>query len=189
MDRGRNRITEPGRPHFVTCTVPDWLPVSTRPETVGIVGSMPGSSSAVCRFAGLGPSRFGEPLPHGATVAGLVQDVGGIQVLYGQVNPCLLGGAGCYSVRIQYIHLNRAKRGYAEVPELWRYSNAGDDVRCAVEVSRKDAAQERRGLHSHGGPWEREEREEREENWGRGFRLRWVNIEPGAATFRWMPHP
>jgi REP element-mobilizing transposase RayT len=37
MGRSRYRITEPDQPHFVTCTVLEWLPVFTRPETVAIL--------------------------------------------------------------------------------------------------------------------------------------------------------
>ncbi|MDP1773872.1 MAG: transposase [Methylobacter sp.] len=37
MGRNRYLITEPGRPHFMTCTVLEWLPVFTRTETVQIV--------------------------------------------------------------------------------------------------------------------------------------------------------
>jgi len=37
MGRGRYKITEPDKPHFVTCTVLEWLPVFTRPETIGIL--------------------------------------------------------------------------------------------------------------------------------------------------------
>jgi hypothetical protein len=37
MARDRYRITEPDKPHFLTCTVLEWLPVFTRPETVGII--------------------------------------------------------------------------------------------------------------------------------------------------------
>ena len=37
MGRSRYRITEPDQPHFVTCTVLEWLPVFTRPETVEIL--------------------------------------------------------------------------------------------------------------------------------------------------------
>ena len=34
MGRSRYRILEPSQPHFVTCTVLEWLPVFTRPESV-----------------------------------------------------------------------------------------------------------------------------------------------------------
>jgi putative transposase len=39
MQMGRNRylITEPNKPHFMTCTVVEWLPVFTRPETVQVI--------------------------------------------------------------------------------------------------------------------------------------------------------
>jgi len=37
MGRSRYRITEPDKPHFLTCTVLEWLPVFTRPETVQIL--------------------------------------------------------------------------------------------------------------------------------------------------------
>ena len=37
MGRSRYVITEPSRPHFLTCTVLEWLPVFTRPETGQIV--------------------------------------------------------------------------------------------------------------------------------------------------------
>jgi hypothetical protein len=33
MARTRYRFAEPDRPHFLTCTVVEWLPVFTRPET------------------------------------------------------------------------------------------------------------------------------------------------------------
>jgi len=37
MGRSRYVITEPQKPHFMTCTVVEWLPVFTRPETVRII--------------------------------------------------------------------------------------------------------------------------------------------------------
>jgi REP element-mobilizing transposase RayT len=37
MGRSRYTITEPDKPHFMTCTVMEWLPVFTRPDTVQII--------------------------------------------------------------------------------------------------------------------------------------------------------
>lgn len=37
MGRSRYVITEPDKPHFLTCTVMDWLPVFTRPDAVAII--------------------------------------------------------------------------------------------------------------------------------------------------------
>ncbi|GAB4290868.1 MAG: hypothetical protein Kow0096_04700 [Thiohalomonadaceae bacterium] len=37
MARSRYVITEPNRPHFLTCTVVEWLPVFTRPQAVQII--------------------------------------------------------------------------------------------------------------------------------------------------------
>jgi putative transposase len=37
MGRSRYVITEPDKPHFLTCTVVDWLPVFTRPDAVEIL--------------------------------------------------------------------------------------------------------------------------------------------------------
>ena len=37
MSRSRYKIVESQAPHFVTCTVLNWLPVFTRPETVNII--------------------------------------------------------------------------------------------------------------------------------------------------------
>ena len=37
MGRSRYVITEPDKPHFLTCTVVEWLPVFTRPEAVDIL--------------------------------------------------------------------------------------------------------------------------------------------------------
>jgi hypothetical protein len=37
MGRSRYVITEPDKPHFLTCTVVEWLPVFTRPDAVGIL--------------------------------------------------------------------------------------------------------------------------------------------------------
>lgn len=37
MARSRYVILEPGKPHFLTCTVVEWLPVFTRPEAVQIL--------------------------------------------------------------------------------------------------------------------------------------------------------
>lgn len=39
MGRSRYTITEPDKPHFMTCTVLEWLPVFTRPETVQMLAS------------------------------------------------------------------------------------------------------------------------------------------------------
>ena len=37
MSRSRYLIKEPERPHFLTCTVLEWLPVFTRPEAARII--------------------------------------------------------------------------------------------------------------------------------------------------------
>ncbi len=37
MGRSRYKIIHPDLPHFVTCTVLHWIPVFTRPDTVGIL--------------------------------------------------------------------------------------------------------------------------------------------------------
>jgi hypothetical protein len=37
MARTRYRFAEPDRPHFLTCTVVEWLPVFTRPETAQVL--------------------------------------------------------------------------------------------------------------------------------------------------------
>ena len=37
MARSRYIITEPNKPHFLTCTVQEWLPVFTRQDTVKIL--------------------------------------------------------------------------------------------------------------------------------------------------------
>ncbi len=37
MGRSRYIITEQDKPHFLTCTVLEWLPVFTRPDAVQIV--------------------------------------------------------------------------------------------------------------------------------------------------------
>jgi REP element-mobilizing transposase RayT len=37
MGRSRYVITEPDKPHFMTCTVMEWLPVFTRPQTVQVI--------------------------------------------------------------------------------------------------------------------------------------------------------
>jgi len=37
MGRSRYKMTDPRLPHFVTCTVLHWIPVFTRPATVGIL--------------------------------------------------------------------------------------------------------------------------------------------------------
>ena len=37
MARSRYVIREPDKPHFLTCTVVEWLPVFTRPDAVQII--------------------------------------------------------------------------------------------------------------------------------------------------------
>ena len=37
MGRGRYGFGDPEAPHFLTCTILDWTPVFTRPDTVEIV--------------------------------------------------------------------------------------------------------------------------------------------------------
>jgi len=37
MGRSRYVITEPDKPHFLTCTVQEWLPLFTRPDSVEII--------------------------------------------------------------------------------------------------------------------------------------------------------
>ncbi len=37
MGRSRYKIYEPTHPHFVTCTILNWIPIFTRQETTQIV--------------------------------------------------------------------------------------------------------------------------------------------------------
>jgi len=37
MGRSRYKIYEPNSPHFLTCTIINWIPIFTRPDTVQIV--------------------------------------------------------------------------------------------------------------------------------------------------------
>lgn len=37
MDRSRYRICDEKAPHFLTCTVLNWMPLFTRPQTAGII--------------------------------------------------------------------------------------------------------------------------------------------------------
>ena len=37
MGRSRYKIYEPTHPHFVTCTILNWLPIFTRKESVDII--------------------------------------------------------------------------------------------------------------------------------------------------------
>ena len=37
MGRSRYIITEPDKPHFLTCTIVEWLPIFTRPDAVNIL--------------------------------------------------------------------------------------------------------------------------------------------------------
>jgi len=37
MGRSRYKIYEPSAPHFLTCTVINWIPIFTRPDTVQII--------------------------------------------------------------------------------------------------------------------------------------------------------
>ncbi len=37
MGRSRYLITEPDKPHFLTCTLMEWLPLFTRPALVDIL--------------------------------------------------------------------------------------------------------------------------------------------------------
>jgi len=37
MGRSRYRIGDPKAPHFLTCTVLNWMPLFTRPQTVEIM--------------------------------------------------------------------------------------------------------------------------------------------------------
>jgi len=37
MGRSRYKIYEPMHPHFLTCTIPNWLPIFTRKESVDII--------------------------------------------------------------------------------------------------------------------------------------------------------
>lgn len=37
MGRSRYKIYEPSAPHFLTCTIINWIPVFTRPETAQII--------------------------------------------------------------------------------------------------------------------------------------------------------
>ena len=37
MGRSRYRICDEKAPHFLTCTVLNWMPLFTRPQTAGII--------------------------------------------------------------------------------------------------------------------------------------------------------
>ncbi|WP_150051974.1 REP-associated tyrosine transposase [Methylomonas rhizoryzae] len=163
MGRSRYRILQSEYPHFLTCTVLNWIPLSTRPATVQIVLDALSyrRQQNGWRIYGyvilenhmhllIQTDDLANQLAHfkSYTARQLIDYFHGIKAerLLVQLtwfrkahktdrayqlweegsHPQSIDNPEVLRQKLDYIHLNPAKRGYVDLPEHWRYSSARD---------------------------------------------------------------
>jgi len=117
MGRSRYKIYEPTHPHFVTCTILNWLPIFTRKESVDIIiQSLKYLQKEKAEIL-LKQFRFYKKAHKKDRTYQIWQE--GYQPKLIQTDSMMIS-------KINYIHQNPVKRGYVDEARHWRYSSARD---------------------------------------------------------------
>ena len=122
MGRSRYKIYEPTHPHFITCTVLNWIPLFTRKESVEIL---------LERFKHLQQTDDFKLytyviLEQLAFYKKAHKEDRIYQVWQEGLQPKLIQTDAMMISKINYIHHNPVKRGYVDEAVHWRYSSARD---------------------------------------------------------------
>jgi REP element-mobilizing transposase RayT len=150
MGRSRYLITEPDKPHFLTCTVMEWLPVFTRTEAVTIlldcwshlrqheglklhgyvvlenhlhfVAQAPRLDKCNASFKSFTAGKLISLLKQHRKRRRKTDRQ--YQFWQEGVHAELLFSEAMMREKLTYIHQNPVKRGYVDKAEHWRYSSA-----------------------------------------------------------------
>ncbi len=151
MGRSRYKIYEPTHPHFVTCTILNWLPIFTRKESVDILLDslrylqkeenlklyayvilenhihLIVQSSDVAKSMRHFKSFTAQTLLKQFQFYKKAHKVDKTYQLWQEgYQPKLIQTDAMMINKIQYIHENPVKRGYVDNAIHWRYSSARD---------------------------------------------------------------
>jgi len=165
MGRSRYKIYEPTHPHFVTCTILNWLPIFTRKESVDILIQslkhlqkeenlklyayvfLENHIHLIVQSDDIGRSMRHFKSFTAKELLKLLQRERTYQLWQEGYQPKLIQTDGMMINKIKYIHHNPVKRGYVNDAIHWRYSSARDyegiDGIIEVEISSR--------IHSHRG--------------------------------------
>jgi len=124
MGRSRYKIYEPTHPHFVTCTILNWIPIFTRQETTQIVFD---SLNYLKKSDNLNLYAYVILENHLHMIINsddLSQST--YQLWQEGFQLKLIQSEKMFIDRVNYIHYNPVKRGYVDEAKHWRYSSARD---------------------------------------------------------------
>ena len=129
MGRSRYKIYEPTHPHFLTCTILNWLPIFTRKESVQIIIDSIKHLQKENAQTLLEQFRFYKKAHKTDRTYQIWQE--GYQ-------PKLMQTDVMMKSKIKYIHHNPVKRGYVDEAKHWRYSSARnyEGIDGLIEVER-----------------------------------------------------
>ena len=122
MGRSRYKIYEPTHPHFITCTVLNWIPLFTRKESVEILLESFKHLQQTDDFK-LYAYVILEQL---AFYKKAHKEDRTYQVWQEGLQPKLIQTDAMMISKINYIQHNPVKRGYVDEAVHWRYSSARD---------------------------------------------------------------
>ncbi len=111
MGRSRYKIVDPASPHFMTCTVFEWLPVFTTARQILDYLEAQHVERLLARF------RFAKRAHKTDREYQFWQEGCHAKLMFNEA---------IMREKLNYIHYNPVKRGYVKVPEHWRYSSAAN---------------------------------------------------------------
>ena len=141
MGRSRYKIYEPTHPHFVTCTILNWIPIFTRQETTQIIFDslnylkksdnlnlyayviLENHLHMIINSDDLSQTMQKFKRHTSKEILGLLQKQK-VETILKQ--PKLIQSEKMFIDRVNYIHYNPVKRGYVDEAKHWRYSSARD---------------------------------------------------------------
>lgn len=128
MGRSRYKIYEPTHPHFLTCTILNWLPIFTRKESVDITKSMRYFKSYTAKeiLKLLQKENVTTILEQLVFYKKAHKTTSTYQIWQEGIQPKLMQTDTMMINKIKYIHENPVKRGYVDEAVHWRYSSARD---------------------------------------------------------------
>ena len=143
MGRSRYKVFENGQPHFMTCTILNWLPLFSDKEIAQIVIDSLSFLQKEKRLTLFGFIIMENHLHLVASGENLAKEISNFksftarkiidylhkrdrsyQFWHEGSHPELIQGEKMMRQKIEYTHNNPVKRGYVDDPIHWRYSSA-----------------------------------------------------------------
>jgi len=123
MGRSRYKICDETAPHFLTCTVLNWMPLFTRPQTSDIILEALRHRQEQDELGRVGTSLC----PRGQQrlfPRGHIKRAHPTWLWEEGSHPQMIENEDVLRQKLEYIHQNPVKRGYVDEAEHWRYSSA-----------------------------------------------------------------